>query len=246
MPDLHLRTPQEVASRLDISPSTLRRWSEEFADFISEQASSPPGKGHRRYAEQDVETLLAVKEFMSDGLTYEQVRQRLEHPRETHTSTALLSPEDVSMAAMAYLSETIDELRQGQMSVLNSQAANRELMGVLIQDNFNLKEENTRLRERSLEIERRMGQQRRDADSRVEGMRQEFEAKLMEVREIATRNPITVLQSRSGCLGGLFGGGGQIQAVPTQKPQPPQHKQQPPQQRTPPQKTYPRPPGPPE
>jgi len=242
MSDLHLRTPQEVASRLDISPSTLRRWSEEFADYISEQASSPQGKSHRRYTEQDVETLLTVKEFMSDGLTYEQVRQRLEHSPEAVTTTALASPEDLSVAAMAYLSETINELRQGQLSVLNSQSANRELMGVLIQDNFNLKEENARLRERSLELERRMGKQRRAMDARTEGLRQEFEAKLMEVREIATRNPITVLQSRSGCLGSLFGGGGgQIQAVPAQKPLAPQ-----PRPAAPPQKSYPRPPGPPE
>ena len=241
MTDLHLRTPQEVASRLDISPSTLRRWSDEFVDYISGQASSSQGKSHRRYTEQDVETLLTVKEFMSDGLTYEQVRQRLEHPPESVMSTALASPEDLSVAAMAYLSETIDELRQGQLSVLNSQAANRELMGVLIQDNFNLKEENTRLRERSLELERRMGQQRREADTRLEGLRQEFEAKLMEVREIATRNPVTVLQSRAGCLGSLFGGGGQIQAVSGQKP-----SAQPSRQQMPPQKSFPRPPGPPE
>lgn len=244
MTDLHLRTPQEVASRLDISPSTLRRWSEEFADYISEQASSPQGKSHRRYTEQDVETLMTVKEFMSDGLTYEQVRQRLEHPPEPVTTTALASPEDLSVAAMAYLSETIDELRQGQLSVLNSQSANRELMGVLIQDNFNLKEENARLRERSLELERRMGKQRREMDARTEGLRQEFEAKLMEVREIATRNPITVLQSRSGCLGSLFGGGGQIKAVPAQNPLAQQPRQQ--AQAAPPQKSYPRPPGPPE
>ncbi len=244
MSDLHLRTPQEVASRLDISPSTLRRWSEEFADYISEQASSPKGKSHRRYTEQDVETLLTVKEFMSDGLTYEQVRQRLEQPPESATATALASPEDLSVAAMAYLSETIDELRQGQLSVLNSQAANRELMGVLIQDNFNLKEENARLRERSLELERRMGKQRREMEARTEGLRQEFEAKLMEVREMATRNPITVLQSRSGCLGSLFGGGGQIQAVPAQNPLGQQIRQQ--AQAVPPQKPYPRPPGPPE
>jgi hypothetical protein len=143
------------------------------------------------------------------------------------------------MAAMSYLSETINELHQGQLSVLNSQAANRELMGVLIQDNFNLKEENNRLRERMLDLERQMGQVRRDEETRREKLRYDLEAKLAEIREFATRNPVTVLQNRSGCLGSLFGGGGQVQTIPTQELP---RSQRP----APPPRPHPRPPGPPE
>ncbi|MFQ5576680.1 MAG: MerR family transcriptional regulator [Anaerolineae bacterium] len=239
MPDIHHKPPQEVAARLDVSPSTLRRWSDEFAEFLSQQASDPPGKSHRRYSEQDLSTLLAIKGLMNDGLTYEQVRQRLRQQPEFPPAEGTLVPaDDLSLTTMAYLSETIDELHKGQLSVLNSQAANRELMGVLIQDNFNLKDENNRLRERMLDFERQMGTLRRDEAARREAMRQEVEHKLMEIREVATRSPITVLQSRSGCLGSLLGGG-QIQAVPAQDSH---SAQQPP----PPPKPYPRPPGPPE
>ena len=242
MPDIQYKTPQEVASRLDVSPSTLRRWSDQFSEFLTQSASAPSGNGHRRYAEQDLETLITVKTYMNDGLTYEQVRQRLNQESESNTTHAIMSAEDVSMAAMSYVSETIDELRQGQLSVLNSQAANRELMGVLIQDNFNLKEENARLRERTLDIERQMGQIRRDEEARRERMREEIENKFMEIREMASRNPVTILQNRAGCLGSLFGGGGQVQAIPTQSSAPqqagPQSTSQP--------RPYPRPPGPPE
>ena len=40
--------PQEVAARLEVSPSTLRRWSEEFSEFLSPEADSSEGKQHRR------------------------------------------------------------------------------------------------------------------------------------------------------------------------------------------------------
>lgn len=245
MLDKDNKTPQEIAARLDISPSTLRRWSDEFSDSLSEQASSPGGKSHRRYTEADMELLLNVKTLMSNGLTYEQVRTRLsQRPESEAAATSMMvQPEEASLAmGMSYFSEAINELHQGQLSVLNSQAANRELMGVLIQDNFNLKEENGRLRERMLDIERSMSQLRRDETSRRESLRNEIEAKFMEVREMAAgKNPITILQGRSGCLGSLFGGGGQIQAVPTpQRGHTPHHQ---PQQGA---RPHPRPPGPPE
>lgn len=251
MLDQQNKTPQEIAARLDISPSTLRRWSDEFTDFLSSQANTS-GKSHRRYTEEDLSILSTVKTLMNDGLTYEQVRQRLlQRPAEPENlqTSVILSPDETTMAGLTYFSEAINELHQGQLSVLNSQAANRELMGVLIQDNFNLKEENSRLRTRILDVERQVSQLRRDEAAQQETMRQEIEAKLMEVRELAaSKNPITILQSRSGCLGSLFGGGGQIQAVhtPPAAPQTPPPATQQPAYPASASRPFPRPPGPPE
>jgi len=237
--DNHYKTPQDVASQLDVSPSTLRRWSDEFMEFLSDGATSLAGKTHRRYTGQDIDRLQTVKTFMGDGLTYEQVRQQLRQTIEFPSSTALMSGDDAAAAnaVMGYISETVENVRQGQMSVLNSQAANRELMGVVIQDNFNLKEENNRLRERMLELERQIGELRREEVSRREALRQEMEMKLAEVREMALHSqPVTVLQNRTGCLGSLFGAGSQVQAAPSGNPYPPQTAARP----------FPRPPGPPE
>ena len=246
MLDQQNKTPQEIAARLDISPSTLRRWSDEFTDFLSNQANTA-GKSHRRYTEEDLSILSAVKTLMNNGLTYEQVRQKLaqQPPEEENGQTGvILSPDETTMAGLTYFSEAINELHQGQLSVLNSQAANRELMGVLIQDNFNLKEENSRLRTRILDVERQIGQFKRDEAAHQEAIRQELEVKLMEVRELAaSKNPITILQSRSGCLGSLFGGGGQIQAIHTPAPAPQTPPVTPP---APVSRPFPRPPGPPE
>jgi hypothetical protein len=104
--------------------------------------------------------------------------------------------------AMTFLADTLHNVADSQQAVLNSQAANRELLGVVLQDNFNLKEENTRLRERMLELERQVSQIRRDEETRRDSLRTELEARMQEMQRAV------VMQSRSGCLGGLFGSGG--------------------------------------
>jgi DNA-binding transcriptional MerR regulator len=199
------RQPQELASRLEVSPSTLRRWSEEFAEFLSEEADSSEGKQHRRYSDEDMATLITVKGLMADGLTYEQVRERLGELRSDAKSgsagTLVAADAALPLApAMNFLADTLHNVADSQQAVLNSQAANRELLGVVLQDNFNLKEENSRMRERMLELERQITQLRRDEEARRETMRGELEARMQDIHRLV------ILQSRSGCLGSLFGG----------------------------------------
>lgn len=200
------RQPQEIVARLEVSPSTLRRWSEEFAEFLSSEANPPEGKQQRRYSDEDLATFITVKGLMSEGLTYEQVRQRL---RESQASKKSDGPGSMVAAeaalplapAMTFLADTLHNVADSQQAVLNSQAANRELLGVVLQDNFNLKEENTRLRERMLELERQMAQLRRDEEARRESLRSELEARMQDMQRLV------MLRSRSGCLSGLLGGG---------------------------------------
>jgi DNA-binding transcriptional MerR regulator len=200
------RQPQEVASRLELSPSTLRRWSEEFSEFLSPEANSSEGRQHRRYSDEDLATLITVKGLMTEGLTYDQVRQRLSElgasqepdgPSSMVTTDAALP----LAPAMTFLADTLHNVADSQQAVLNSQSANRELLGVVLQDNFNLKEENTRLRERMLEMERQIAQLRRDEEARRESLRSELEARMQDMQRMV------MLRSRSGCLGGLLGGG---------------------------------------
>lgn len=263
-----LRSPQVVARELDISPATLRRWSEEFKEHLSEDANAGTGRSHRRYKDADLHMLLAVKTLMNDGLTYEQVREKLnsrdypvavepdqiepepqiefdepqfsaenlDSPLPNFDSladdsgppgTALINPDDES-PAIAFLTNTLATLSDSQKSILNSQAANRELLGVLLQDNFNLKEENNRLRERILEVERDVSQSRQDEEWRREALRQELEAKINAASQMAstalnTANTIEVpeikaVESKPGCLGSIFGGGApQFVTVPRRR-----------------------------
>ena len=253
--------PQVVARELDISPATLRRWSDEFADYLSGEATSANGRSHRRYTDSDRITLMTIKDLMNNGLTYEQVRQQLanqyrvplehtvpipqghtmynstddfgtEHPANEETEQneekAVIVSNGSESPAIAFLTNTLTTLSDTQKSILNSQAANRELLGVLIQDNFNLKEENNRLRERILEIERGVAKTHQEEEWRREALRQEMDAKIAAVQQLATEAvavahsaeapDIKAVNTKSGCLGALLGGGStQIVTVPRRR-----------------------------
>jgi DNA-binding transcriptional MerR regulator len=243
------RPPQDVARELEVSPATLRRWSDEFAEFLSSGADSAKGKSHRRYTESDITTLVTIKDLMSSGLTYDQVRQQLAKPTTERVVEAgsessgfihdplpsgrdeisLVAADGAESPAIAFLTNTLMALSEGQKSILNSQAANRELMGVLIQDNFNLKEENNRLRERILELERNTAQTRHEEEWRRETLRQELDSKITAVQQLATQAlttassvempEIKAISTKPGCLGALFGAGGtQIVNLPRRRP----------------------------
>ncbi|MEM7029168.1 MAG: MerR family transcriptional regulator [Chloroflexota bacterium] len=211
------KSPQDVSFQLDISPSTLRRWTDELAEFLSDEVNPSNSNGSRRYTNQDIERLREADELIKDGLTYEQVRQEFRQSLEMPAPASLITNDDAAASAvMSYISETIENMRQGQITVLNSQSANRELMGVVIQDNFNLKEENTRLRERMLDLERQVGEVRRDEMVRRESLRREMDMKLMEIRETVSQVQVAAqpaqeifddfgdLEDRPGCMARLF------------------------------------------
>jgi DNA-binding transcriptional MerR regulator len=208
MPDdeTRLRLPSQVAARLDISASTLRRWSKEFAPFLSQTAgypelSSDGGMSHRRYTDEDLETLIIIKGLLAEGYSYRQVAKRLEAMRVGEVTQsdvyAVVATEGEKLGlapAMAVLSDTIHTVADGQQMLLHSQQASRDLLGVLIQDNFNLKEENARLRERMLRLEREISEIKRKEDER----RGAVEERLLQLE-------LEQLENRKGCLGMLFG-----------------------------------------
>lgn len=336
------QSPQAVAKALDVSPASLRRWSDEFSDYLSVEAGSSKSRSHRRYTDSDVAMLMQIKALMNSGLTYEQVRLDLPdrdvvsrepdeissphaipvdrqsangasadkealtqaNPLETKNEPPILGASSVSSGSrsepqivhrfkeddedddetpvspgetmaviaadsespgVAFLRNTLSSLSDTQKSILNSQAANRELLGVLLQDNFNLKEENNRLRERILDVERQIAQNRQEEDWRLEALRKEFDAKLSATNQLAAEAMTTArsveapvikaVETKPGCLGALFGRGG-TQIITTQPRQRPQS--QPPAGQTPlsssynaeqalgPQSSHPKPMFPPE
>jgi DNA-binding transcriptional MerR regulator len=225
MTDIRYRLPNEVAAQLRISPSTLRRWSNEFADFLSDPAGRPAAEGqtaHRRYTDEDLETLMTIKGLLIEGLSYIQVGRRLEALRLRQTTTggtreaesdttrvtalgpSLLDTSPVA-PAVAVLADTLHTVAEGQQLLLGSQQASRDLLTVVLQDNFSLKEENAKLRDRMLELERDLVEMRRLDATR----REMLEARLQKLEEQPHHPPPPRPQSqrnqRSGCLGQFFG-----------------------------------------
>ena len=222
MADPHYRLPNEVAAQLQISPSTLRRWSSEFADFMSGSAghtAAPGGQAsHRRYTDADLETLMTVKGLLSEGMTYIQVCKRLEalRHREDGAAAGATDPEATPMSLLAppvyggspvapavtVLADTLHTVAEGQQLLLGSQQANRDLLSVVVQDNFNLKAENAKLRDRMLELERDLAELRR-----LDGIRREtLEVRLQHMEEqLRHRGPVVRPTERPGCLASLLG-----------------------------------------
>jgi hypothetical protein len=164
---------------------------------------------------------LTIKGLLAEGLTYIQVGKRLEALRLRHTAVepspehepgqvTALGPSllDTSRIAPAVtvLADTLHTVADGQQLLLGSQQASRDLLTVVVQDNFSLKEENAKLRDRMLELERELAEIRRLDVSRREAM----ETRIHKLEERASHAPTLQARpaehsERSGCLGRLFG-----------------------------------------
>jgi DNA-binding transcriptional MerR regulator len=203
----------------------LRRWSNEFADFLSDtggrsQTEAGGQVSHRRYTDQDLETLMTIKGLLAEGLTYVQVAKRLEAMRLRQTAADLfpenegsqvtvlgpsLQPSSTIFPAVTVLADTLHTVADGQQMLLGSQQANRDLLTVVLQDNFSLKEENTKLRDRMLELERDLAEIRRLDATRREAL----DARLRELEQQLRQRPPQAKPAeaakRSGCLGQILG-----------------------------------------
>ena len=116
-----LRSPYDVAQELNISPATLRRWSREFASHLSQEADSGDNRSHRRYTDGDVATLHVIKELMSSGMTYENVRQQL-----NGKTTVNIEPDDILQESSESNEDTLDAPKIEKINNPNDDPDNEE------------------------------------------------------------------------------------------------------------------------
>lgn len=173
--------PQEAAQRLGIASSTLRLWSTHFVNELSDVARKvdPSGGGstaQRRYTDDDIRVLAQVKQFLGQGLTYEEVKRRLRPPSVERTRTSKERPPlhsqqprlqgpnpEMDMAVTAVSEEfqlSIAGLKEALAAKDKTIAALKESLGFLDVYLHALKEERDDARRRVREIEQELGEQR--------------------------------------------------------------------------------------
>jgi len=161
----------DAATDLTVSANTLKRWAKDFEQFLSPSSAS---NGVRRFTTDDVGILRRVKDQLSDGLSTDEVVEMFqseglgEPGSSTSTALATRDAPGTQAAGFVVLTDTLRAMIENQQAIQNSLQVNRNLQGVIIQDNFNLKEENMKLRERMLRVEQELEDQRkRDMENRM-------------------------------------------------------------------------------
>ncbi len=170
MPETNYKPAAELATDLAVSPQTLKNWTKDFAAFLSAPGASADGT--RRYTEQDEAVLKQIKDHLAAGMTFEETAEEL---RNAGYGDELESGEPRGVLAItsaqqgfSVLTDTLRAMIENQQTIQNSLQVNRNLLGVIIQDNFNLKEENSKLRERMLKLEHELADiKKRESDYRL-------------------------------------------------------------------------------
>ena len=161
----------DAAVELTVSANTLKRWAKDFEQFLSPTTAS---NGARRFSTEDLALLRRAKDQLSDGLSTDEVIEMFqaeglgEAGGSTSTALATTNQPGSQGAGFVVLTDTLRAMIENQQAIQNSLQVNRNLQGVIIQDNFNLKEENMKLRERMQRVEQELDDLRkRDMDNRM-------------------------------------------------------------------------------
>ncbi len=166
-----LKTFQQSATELNVSVNTLKRWAKDFAPFLSPSGPVSGDGSTRRFANEDLVVLRRVKEQLAGGSSTEEVVEQLHAEGRGETVASALATRggmDGQSVGFVVLTDTLRAMIENQQTIQNSLQVNRNLQGVIIQDNFNLKEENMKLRERMLELEQELTELRkRDSEYRL-------------------------------------------------------------------------------
>ncbi len=109
MPTLDTLTPAQVAGLLHVHVNTVRAWTTQYGDVLSDGARSRP----RLLSPGDVATLQLVQQLHADGLTPDETLQRLREtppgdrqaPHVDSTATPTESPTETPTAPTASLTQ---------------------------------------------------------------------------------------------------------------------------------------------
>lgn len=172
-PQEMLFSAEEVADHLNLPADALLRMSVRYARYLSPNAAADSPS----FTNADIAALVAVQKLLAQGYTDEQVNRYLtplhRDGRDAspaaipHTANGKDGP-TADAAFLPVLTEILNTIVSNQEALLNAQATLREMANVVVQDNFNLKDDNRKLRERMLELERVLAEYQRREETRKE------------------------------------------------------------------------------
>ncbi len=161
-----------VARHLDMSVESLQRLCRRFGRYLSPEATGDTPV----FSNADVAALVTVQKLLAQGYDDEQIDDHLT-PLHLDVEPPPIIPGEVEPYVQQdagglpqVVGDVLHTIVNSQQAVLNGQSNLREMMGVVVQDNFNLKDENRKLRDRMLELERVMAEYQRREETRKERM----------------------------------------------------------------------------
>jgi hypothetical protein len=163
-----------VARHLDISTDSLQRLQRRFSHYLGSEASA----ADPIFSSADVAAIVTIQKLLAQGFDDEQINK---HLTPLHLDAEATSDFSTDVQPYTYDKDGVSALPQvvgdvlktiinNQQAVLNGQTSLRDMMGVVVQDNFNLKDENRKLRDRMLEMERVLAEYQRREETRKERM----------------------------------------------------------------------------
>lgn len=165
-----------VARHLDISTESLQRLRRRFRHYLGPEASAT----EPHFSSADVAAIVTIQKLLAQGYDDEQIDEHLT-PMHLDIEPEIEALSDLPTNLQPYVNENeggvmlpevvgdvLNTIVNSQQAVLNGQTSLRDMMGVVVQDNFNLKDENRKLRDRMLELERALAEYQRREETRKE------------------------------------------------------------------------------
>src|SRR5215207_3277821 len=90
-----------VQKLFNVSPETVRNWSEEFGQYLSVTAT-PGGGRHRLFTQDDMEVFALVAELKEKGLTYTDIHAALQNNQRGEIPQMLVSQVQELQLALQY------------------------------------------------------------------------------------------------------------------------------------------------
>ena len=202
----------EVTDHLNVTGGALHRLSERFSRYLSFRVA----EDKPTYTNADIAALVAVQKLLAQGYSDDQINKYLTPIRSSNdtgntdgaapTLASSTDGEEAGTGSAPGVEEILNTIISNQQAILNSQAMLREMVNVVVQDNFSLKDENRKLRDRMLELERVLAEYQRREETRKE--RIEHRLRAMEGTVGALQQQLAQLVQiyrNQGKRGGWFG-----------------------------------------